>query len=256
MEGSSLPFLAVGRVRDAMSLATLSFAETSQKSTQMEEIFKKLLTAAKIKLNPGQRTRLQWNAGSVCCLMDQQGVNLYCVVTQELKYPERFAYQLLQDVMASVQDHGDLDSLGENELTAELEPRMRELIDKYENPNNFEELQAALGKVGVLKSVMQDNLKTMQNQGRDVQDLQGRTENMAQSSRVFVDQAHELRGRHQRKNMRIMICVVVVILLILALFLVGSLYHRFLNNAAGQIPAGQISAVAGYPSGNFMASTV
>ena len=51
------------------------------------------------------------------------------------------------------------------------------------------------------------------------EDLQGRTENMAQSSRVFVDQTHELRGRHQRKNMRIMICVAVVILLIMAFFL-------------------------------------
>merc|ERR1719203_290925 len=101
--GKALPFLAVGRVKDAVTLASYSDTETVQQREQTEDIFKKLLSAARQKLKPGQRTRLQWNDGSVCCLMDQQGALLYCVVTSFMEYPERFAYQLLQELMAAAQ---------------------------------------------------------------------------------------------------------------------------------------------------------
>merc|ERR1719401_1230074 len=93
-----LPFIAVGRVSDTVTLASFATDDSAPQTAQTKEVFRKLLAAAASKLSPGQRTRLQWNDGSVCCLMDPKGELLYCVVTSLLTYPERLAYQLLYDV--------------------------------------------------------------------------------------------------------------------------------------------------------------
>merc|ERR1712242_594435 len=110
-----LPFLAVGRVKDATVLASYVNTDLDSEGRTMET-FKTLLKAAANKLSPGQRTRLQWNDGSVCCLMDSKGENLYCVVTSLLTYPERLAYQLLYDLVAQASQEPDLATAPEHGL--------------------------------------------------------------------------------------------------------------------------------------------
>merc|ERR1712113_446834 len=107
------------------------------------DVFKKLLAAAASKLSAGQRTRLQWNDGSVCCLMDSKGENLYCVVTSLLTYPERLAYQLLYDLVAQASQEPDLATAPEHGLNERLQPKMKELVLYYEDAKNFP--QFALG---------------------------------------------------------------------------------------------------------------
>jgi len=114
----------------------------SQQATM--DVFTKLLAAAASKLSAGQRTRLQWNDGSVCCLMDPKGELLYCVVTSLLTYPERLAYQLLYDLQAqTTQLEADLDGIQEDGLMGKLEPKMKDLVKYYEDSSNFP--QFALG---------------------------------------------------------------------------------------------------------------
>merc|ERR1712113_838603 len=107
------------------------------------DVFKKLLAAAASKLSAGQRTRLQWNDGSVCCLMDSKGENLYCVVTSLLTYPERLAYQLLYDLVAQASQEPDLATAPEHGLNERLQPKMKEMVKYYEDAKNFP--QFALG---------------------------------------------------------------------------------------------------------------
>mmetsp|Transcript_86399 Transcript_86399/g.241698 ORF Transcript_86399/g.241698 Transcript_86399/m.241698 type:complete len:173 (-) Transcript_86399:96-614(-) len=136
----ALPYLAVGRVRDTTTLASCSFIDVEEQRTKTEDIFKKLLAAAQQKLKPGQRTRLQWNDGSVCCLMDQQGEYLYCVVNSFMEYPEHYAYQLLQECLAAVQKipTDTLRSAKEGGLSEVMKPKMVQLMAKYEEPTNFD----------------------------------------------------------------------------------------------------------------------
>mmetsp|Transcript_111108 Transcript_111108/g.313470 ORF Transcript_111108/g.313470 Transcript_111108/m.313470 type:complete len:248 (+) Transcript_111108:94-837(+) len=140
----ALPFLAVGRVQDGVILAYYNILETEQQKELNKDVFRKLLTAASTKLKSGQRTRLQWNDGSVCCLMDQQGALLYCVVTTLLTYPERLAYQLLYDFVVAVQQQSNLEAVPENALNEVLRPRMEELVKQYEDPKNFPHLHLAM----------------------------------------------------------------------------------------------------------------
>ncbi|CAE7724870.1 unnamed protein product [Symbiodinium microadriaticum] len=131
--GSSLPFLAVGRVKDSVTLAYYIDPESVEQQEQTQEVFQKLLKASSQKLAAGQRTRLQWNNGSVCCLMDEQARLLYCVVTSLLTYPERQAYQLLYDFRGLVErDDANLDEAEKHALNEKLAEQMRDLVKKYE----------------------------------------------------------------------------------------------------------------------------
>mmetsp|Transcript_147012 Transcript_147012/g.259176 ORF Transcript_147012/g.259176 Transcript_147012/m.259176 type:complete len:226 (+) Transcript_147012:61-738(+) len=217
--GKALPFLAVGRVKDATTLASFSDTETVQQKEQTEEIFKKLLAAARQKLKPGQRTRLQWNDGSVCCLMDQQGLLLYCVVTSFMEYPERFAYQLLQELLGSVQELAGTETAPENGLTQSLHPRMHELLLKYEDPGNFDQTQQALDKVNVVKSVMQENLRQVAETGRSIQDLQSKTDGMASSARLFNTTGQNVRDKYQMRNRMCHMGMALIVLAIIAILL-------------------------------------
>merc|ERR1711879_1048225 len=70
-------------------------------------------------------TRREWNAASVCCLMNETGSLLFCVFTSSLQYPERFAYLLLEDLMRSVEQLGGYDEASEKALTGALHETMR-----------------------------------------------------------------------------------------------------------------------------------
>lgn len=150
---AQLPFLAVGRVEDSTTLASFcpdTIAQAQQRDT--EDVFKKLLTAAGKKLRHGEKTRLQWNDGSVCCLMDNNKVLLYCVVTSDLQYPERLAYGMLVDLMKVVdkksRDGGvSPEEAKENELTSHIRSDMQSLMEKYEDQNQWHSLMDALNQV-------------------------------------------------------------------------------------------------------------
>jgi hypothetical protein len=153
MEGwgdKALPFLAVGRVEDSLTLACYFDSVTDEQKEQVQEVFKKLMQAGEQKLEKGSRIRLQWNNGSVCCFMDQKGILLYCVVTSLITYPERLAYQLLYDLVVSVQALGEqvIETATEHSLNETLAGRMRELVVQYEDSNNFPQFHAARASAG------------------------------------------------------------------------------------------------------------
>eukprot|EP00747_Dinoflagellata_sp_TGD_P169596 gnl/TRDRNA2_/TRDRNA2_198951_c0_seq1.p1 gnl/TRDRNA2_/TRDRNA2_198951_c0~~gnl/TRDRNA2_/TRDRNA2_198951_c0_seq1.p1 ORF type:complete len:213 (+),score=27.44 gnl/TRDRNA2_/TRDRNA2_198951_c0_seq1:80-718(+) len=131
----SLPFLAVGRVAEGITIANYNTSDTEEVREQMRDIFKKLLGAAQHKLQKGQRMRLEWSEATVCCLMDQTGQFLYCVITGTHAYPEPLAYRLLYDLVVAVQSIDEKYRMGEENCAQEiLVTRMRELITQYEDP--------------------------------------------------------------------------------------------------------------------------
>merc|ERR1719316_1941331 len=110
-----------------------------------------------------------------------------------MEYPERFAYQLLQELMGAVQQVGGIDDSAENGLTDALQKKMQELLGKYEDPGNFDQTQQALDKVNVVKSVMQENIRQATETGRNVQDLQSKSGRMADSAKLFRQTGENVR---------------------------------------------------------------
>merc|ERR1719422_383080 len=99
-----------------------------------------LLEAAASHLKAGQRTRLPWANGSVCCLMDSTGDYLYCLVTSVVTYPEKLAYRLLYDLVGTASKIPDLENYPENGLTEELLPKMKELVLHYQDTKEFPQI--------------------------------------------------------------------------------------------------------------------
>jgi hypothetical protein len=191
---NQLPFVAVGRVKDQVTLAYFIATDVEEQREQTKDVFRKLLTAASSKLSASQRTRLQWNTGSVCCMMDTEGELLYCVVTSQLVYPERLAYQLLGNLAVHVRRHKNLHDCGENDLNAELTPCMRGLVAQYEDPK---QLSAQLGQPSTMA-------------GRD-------------SGLGPMSQAAAMHANMNLRDRRMMlyggICLIFVIIIALAVFL-------------------------------------
>lgn len=116
-------------------------------------VFGRLLEAARLKLASGERQRLQWNDGSVCCYLDPEGQCLYALVTSSMSYPERYAFRLLNQLTSDVsQRHGPmLAELPPFALNKSLRSRLAELMDTFENPHILEQqsrsMTAASGTV-------------------------------------------------------------------------------------------------------------
>jgi hypothetical protein len=151
-----ITFVAVGRVpqksegKPGKILAYHCRDPDPSREDHYTEVFRKLLAAGADKLKRGARQRLQWDDGAVCILLDQQGELLYCVYTALLTYPEPLAYHLLYDFNVAVQHQCGPDAAKEAqemELNGKLQPKMKELVEQYEDPANFPSLQQNIGDV-------------------------------------------------------------------------------------------------------------
>lgn len=228
----SLPFLALGRVGKqgvpAVTLATYDCADSEDQRMRVQEIFKKLLAAGQKKLTAGQKTRLQWNEGSVCCMRDNGGTLLYCLITANMDYPERFAYQLLTDLhqhVLGVTEAFQPDAV-EYSLHEALQGPMRDLVKRYENPNS-PELEAAMSKIIVTKQRMQSGINQMGANRQEVSDLEASTSVLASQSFALQGAGRDLHNRLWWQNTKLMsalacVIIVVVVLMIWHFFPRGS----------------------------------
>lgn len=144
----ALPYIAIGRLEDRTVLASECQLEEAQK-TQIEDVFRRLLEASRQKLSAGQRQRLQWNAGSVCCLVDGEGKNLLCLVTESVDYPEQQAFRCLNDLWQEVAKHdGTFQSCASMGLQQQLSATMTALLRTYADPSQQQGAERPAPRVG------------------------------------------------------------------------------------------------------------
>ncbi|CAE8691544.1 unnamed protein product, partial [Polarella glacialis] len=70
-------------------------------------------------------------------------------VTSLLTYPERLAYLLLSDLAVAVQGIEGIETMGEHSLNEQLGPKIRQLVDHYEDQSNFPQLNSAMTTVTI-----------------------------------------------------------------------------------------------------------
>eukprot|EP00927_Polykrikos_kofoidii_P026266 TRINITY_DN23420_c0_g1_i1.p1 TRINITY_DN23420_c0_g1~~TRINITY_DN23420_c0_g1_i1.p1 ORF type:complete len:246 (-),score=55.36 TRINITY_DN23420_c0_g1_i1:163-900(-) len=195
----AVTFLAVGRVADGCCLATCNNDGVPEKQyNDAIQVFKKLLTAAKAKLKPGYRMRLAYGEGSITCLVDARGEFLFCVVTANQEYPEKFAYQLLSEFQGTVReiDENKLDEAKEGGLMEALGAKMLKTLHKYEDPANFDMFIKVMSKISTVKSTMQDNIARAQETQASLGTLSSKTEGMEQAGGMFANTAQETADRY------------------------------------------------------------
>jgi hypothetical protein len=146
-EVDPLPFLGVGRLESPSGDTLLATYHTpnSDKKEEIEGVFKKFLKAARVKLEPGQRIRLLWQEGSVCCLKDMGGTLVFCLVTVTKTYSETRAFDLLTEFAGSVAKCSDYETCAQDGLKVQLAPVMKALLEKYSR----DDVPVSSGRPGV-----------------------------------------------------------------------------------------------------------
>lgn len=201
----TLPFMAVGRVRDCTPLAYISFYDEQVREHQTLDVFQKILGAASAKLSAGQRTRLQWADSSVCCMMDQQGEILYCVVTADLQFPERMVYQMLYDLVLDVQKINETATASSFALNDELQPKMAAHIKRFED-------MPRLGTTGTNASMMSA---------------------ATQGVGEVVSETHTEKAGSDQKRMMMMVMGIVGVIIVVAAIIYGVTQMMRNNNGDG-----------------------
>jgi hypothetical protein len=218
----NLTFLAVGRIEDEKTLATYrpdSFGGEDPANSP-EVVFGKLLKAAKKKLRKGEKTQLQWNDGSVCCMLDMNGELLYCVVTSQLSYPAKLAYGVLQDLQRQV---ASLSSSGDFE--ANVKPRMQDILVRYEDEKKWKELEQALTVVNTAQQNLSDTKAQHAGQSKAVTE-------MAESSQKLQSSANQLQSRgndyieqqnaqYRKSSQRRLVMILLALVFLCSIFAAG-----------------------------------
>jgi hypothetical protein len=196
-----------------------------EESEKIEDIFKRLLEASRQKLASGQRQRLQWNSGSVCCLLDSQGICLYSLVTESVDYPERLAFSLLQEFMQDVQlAHGaQLESAGPYSLNKPMHPRMQELLTHYEDPKLLDpKLQSVTAKSEHIKQMMQKNIRKALETDESLNAIDEHSQYFADDAAQLGSRARRLRKKLWCQRFKLLLLFGAVLSFIIFLFKGGS----------------------------------
>ncbi|XP_060562492.1 uncharacterized protein LOC132722079 [Ruditapes philippinarum] len=108
----------------------------------------------------------------------------------------------------------DSKNYGSVQVTDERSPSPQPVAGLQADENKIAKLR---GQVNEVKDIMKDNIEKVIERGEKAQDLSDRTENLAVTSTRFRDSAVDLRKHTQRKNWKLVCCIVCVVVVVLAI---------------------------------------
>eukprot|EP00928_Gymnodinium_smaydae_P073082 TRINITY_DN56335_c0_g1_i1.p1 TRINITY_DN56335_c0_g1~~TRINITY_DN56335_c0_g1_i1.p1 ORF type:complete len:406 (+),score=87.24 TRINITY_DN56335_c0_g1_i1:50-1219(+) len=182
----NLMYVGVARVEDRCFLARYSTVTIKDHKVEIEKTVSKLLAVAKKKMKPGAKDRLVGINFHVLYDRDAESdMMLFLVTTKD--YPERFGFQLLRDLAKYVTEkhRSAVDRAKQDELTSATQPKMQELLTKYENPKTSKEMMAMVNKMDDIKSSVKSNLNKMQANDEALSSLQANNRALAAAASNF-----------------------------------------------------------------------
>lgn len=216
---SKISFIGIGRIRDQTTLGSVFNWIQSAERNQIESSFKSYLLDASTRFAAGSREKRNYPGGTMYLLADRELCCLYAVAIKAGNYPERHAFALLTEVIDCVNKNLEgrsLNSLEAGILTRQLKKPLRDLIDRYDNPANFDKTAEVQGKVDNVKGVMSDNIRKVMENHENIEKLEEKTDNLNQQAAQFNRSAGDLRRLMWMRKMKVTILLVLVGLAIVA----------------------------------------
>lgn len=174
-----ISYLAFGRVKDRHVLAAWHPEIEEDTIAEAEDTFEKLLKAGKAKLKPGDKNKLKAKGGmEVYFFMEADGEFMTCAAITDSTYQDKFAYQLLSDLMKAGKKMDTAHTCKEGQLTESLSEPMNELHSKYKKPLEASALGKTLSKMHDVEHTMGDNKQTAEQTQAQMQDLEHSTTNL------------------------------------------------------------------------------
>ncbi|KAH0476339.1 MAG: hypothetical protein KVP17_003544 [Porospora cf. gigantea B] len=216
MANRNLSFIGVGRVRDHLLIASQFDRMLSSEKSEIEEAFTGHLSAASGRITPGGRDKRPFKDGTFFLLADRELQFLYGVLVSNKTYPERVAYQVLQEVQQAIRRADDCPTLNSidrhNGLTRYIRQDLRQCMEKYDNAAAVDKTSEVAGKVDNVKGVMTENINKVMATHANLQDLEGKTDQMHENAEMFGKNAGELKRLMYRRKMKITIIIVILVI--------------------------------------------
>mmetsp|Transcript_3566 Transcript_3566/g.10249 ORF Transcript_3566/g.10249 Transcript_3566/m.10249 type:complete len:249 (-) Transcript_3566:76-822(-) len=204
--------VCVARIMDRTVVASYS----PKKEGYCREPVMALLTANNLTLRPRERVTVDGGATAIHCMADDRD-RVYIMIT-DADYPQRVSYLGLEELQSKFLDRTDgvdVDSVEEDGLNRRVKGTFKEVLQKYEQVEDFDQLAELHSKVDMVRMSMVENVQTALANADRVENLEASSERLNQDAKLFQDQSSELRRRMRCKNIKMYIVISLVVLTIL-----------------------------------------
>ncbi|CAD8207162.1 unnamed protein product [Paramecium octaurelia] len=207
---NSLKYLVVYR-HETEKLIASSLLESGSEVTFKNELSKVCQDLKRNQLRIEERQKVDSANGSWFCKIDDKGL-LYLVLGVPT-YPERHAYALIQEIQNEFSKLGNSESLKDDaSLKLHIKTPLKELGLKYNDLVSLDKIYEARINVEQTKTVMEDNIKNMISNTQQLDQLQIKSEKLADGAKNFSKNAADLASIMYWRNMKLKIIIGLIIL--------------------------------------------
>mmetsp|Transcript_62025 Transcript_62025/g.173186 ORF Transcript_62025/g.173186 Transcript_62025/m.173186 type:complete len:230 (-) Transcript_62025:144-833(-) len=204
----AIAFLAVVRIRDQVTLATLcDKGAVSEEKKGFEGALASVLERAGAAY-PGWRERAECREcdGVLHAFADPQAMFLVAAGIRDAQFPDRVIQQMLRELVDKVRNSQGDEMISEARaggLTTPLRKVMKDVIKTYNDPAALDKTTEVREKVDQLKGIMQDNVKRILETHVTLESLENSSSSMSSQANRFLRQSVDLRRQIQLRNLKI-----------------------------------------------------
>eukprot|EP01016_Furgasonia_blochmanni_P021922 TRINITY_DN2402_c0_g1_i7.p1 TRINITY_DN2402_c0_g1~~TRINITY_DN2402_c0_g1_i7.p1 ORF type:complete len:307 (+),score=68.73 TRINITY_DN2402_c0_g1_i7:55-975(+) len=202
-------YFAIVRFNDNLPLYThaleTAIAEDCKKNAV--NLSRKLGSA---NLQPEERQKVKNDKGNWYCTVDNNRI-LYAVLV-EAGYQERYSYMCIKEFQDIIFKKPDYHLGSDAEVTKLLKGEGEKILKKYNDPAAWDKLAAAQKNVDELTGVVENDIRKMTDNAKQLDNLQGKTEKMKNVSKEFQKNTKEVKDIMWWRNMKLMIILAVLII--------------------------------------------
>ena len=213
-----IKYLLIGDSSTSKIITEFSSGNSSQKQKkEINQIFSKLCKTPNKKYDERNKiTSKNVNYFFTFCRPDL----IYLLLVNNT-YPERLVFQLISKI-----NEDNIPTMV-NDETRELNPNGRQalkaLVDKFQDPKNVNKISELQSDVDSIKVDMKKNINKMVENVDDVQELQGKSDALRNSTAEYQKNAVEIKQITWWQNFKLwLILAGVILILILLIVLIAS----------------------------------
>jgi len=209
-----IKFVAVSRMSDNVILASYSVDKRGKESFKAESkiILDKLQD---VYLKAGERQKIKTANGAWFTTCDSK--DIFYLILADPDYLEKHAYNMINEVVAELKELKDYSAESASKVENFVSQFLPDLVEKYNDVDNLDNLAATQAQVDKIKDVMSDTINRALENRETFDDLDRKADDLNVLARGFHAGSSELANRMRNRNRQLLIygsiCVGVILFL-------------------------------------------
>ena len=209
MTTTPIKYLLIGDSETGKQITEYSNSGCSSQAKKIgNQIFQKVVKSPTKKLD--ERNKIVSKGEIFYFILTQTNVTFSVLV--EEKYPERLVFQMIENIKE------ENIPLMVNDETKELNPQgrqaIKQLVEKYQDQNNFNKIAEIQKDVDEIKVQMKENIKKQVDSMEDVNKLEEKSANLKMQTADYANNANTLKKVTWWQNCKLTIIIAVIIIAI------------------------------------------